>query len=66
MKIHVYFVPGLGANSTIFKYIKLPEEQFEMHFLEWLIPASKDESISSYAKRMWKTCLLYTSPSPRD
>ncbi len=52
MKTHIYFVPGLGANTNIFKYIKLPEDKFVMHYLEWIIPTSIDESISSYAKRM--------------
>ena len=52
MKTHIYFVPGLGANTNIFKYIKLPEDKFELHYLEWIIPASIDESISDYAKRM--------------
>ena len=54
MKTHVYFVPGLAANTSIFKFIQLPNEKFELHFLEWLIPASINESISDYAKRMCK------------
>ncbi|MCB0462840.1 MAG: alpha/beta hydrolase [Flavobacteriaceae bacterium] len=49
--IHVYFMPGMAANSSIFEYIKLPEEQFKIHLLEWIIP-TKNESITSYAKRM--------------
>jgi pimeloyl-ACP methyl ester carboxylesterase len=49
--IHVYLMPGMAANSSIFEYIKLPEEQFEIHLLEWIIP-TKNESITSYAKRM--------------
>lgn len=49
--IHVYFVPGMAASPLIFENIKLPEDQFEMHMLEWLIP-SKNESISNYSKRM--------------
>lgn len=52
MKTHIYFVPGLSANSNIFKYINLPEDTFELHFLEWLIPESIEESIADYAKRM--------------
>ena len=32
-KIPVYFMPGLAASPTIFENIKLPEDQFEMHFL---------------------------------
>ena len=50
-KIPVYFMPGLAASPTIFENIKLPEDQFEMHFLEWFLPDDK-ESIESYALRM--------------
>lgn len=50
-KIPVYFMPGLAASTTIFEHIKLPEDQFEMYFLEWFLPNDK-ESIESYAKRM--------------
>ncbi|HZH69884.1 MAG TPA: alpha/beta hydrolase, partial [Flavobacteriaceae bacterium] len=48
---HLYFVPGLAANKEIFRYISLPESQFEIHYLEWLIP-EKNEAIEAYAKRM--------------
>jgi len=51
-KKHIYFMPGLGANSKIFEYISLPKDQFEMHLLEWKIPVSEEESIEDYAKRM--------------
>lgn len=51
--IHVYFMPGMAANSSIFENIKLPEDHFKMHFLEWIIP-KKDESLKSYALRMNK------------
>jgi esterase/lipase len=51
-KKHIYFVPGLAANSSIFKYLNFPEERFELHFLEWLIPTSVNENIEDYAKRM--------------
>ena len=44
-------MPGLAASSTIFENIKLPEEQFEMCFLEWFLPNDL-ESIESYALRM--------------
>jgi len=49
--IHIYFVPGMAANPSIFENIKLPKEQFEMHFLEWLIP-EKNETLTQYAQRM--------------
>ncbi len=51
-KKHIYFVPGLAASPAIFDYIKLPEDRYELHFLEWLIPNSKDETLESYAQRM--------------
>lgn len=49
--IHVYFVPGLAAGKEIFKNIRLPEDRFKTHVIEWLIPEKK-EPIASYAKRM--------------
>lgn len=49
--IHVYFMPGMAANPSIFEYIKLPEESFEIHWLEWMIPES-NETLEAYAKRM--------------
>ncbi|WP_204345990.1 alpha/beta hydrolase [Psychroserpens algicola] len=49
--IHVYLMPGMAANPSIFEYIKLPEDQFQIHWLEWMIPV-KNESLESYAKRM--------------
>ncbi len=51
--IHVYLMPGLAANSTIFEFIKLPKDQFKIHYLEWIIPFEK-ESLEAYAKRMLK------------
>lgn len=50
IKIPVYFMPGLAANSLIFERINLPDE-FEIHLLEWSIPLD-NESLSDYAKRM--------------
>ena len=49
--LHVYCMPGMAANPSIFEHIKLPEDQFELHFLEWIIPNSA-ETISDYAYRM--------------
>jgi pimeloyl-ACP methyl ester carboxylesterase len=51
-KIPVYFMPGLAASPTIFERIQLPEEQFDMFYLEWIIPLEL-ESIEDYAKRLW-------------
>jgi esterase/lipase len=44
-------MPGMAANPTIFEYIKLPEDQFEIHWLSWKMPLKK-ESLQDYAKRM--------------
>jgi len=52
MEIHVYFMPGMSANSLIFEKIKLPDG-FISHFLEW-IPPEKGEKITNYAKRLSK------------
>ena len=49
--IHVYLMPGMAANPSIFEYIKLPEDIFKIHWLEWQLPL-KDESLEAYAKRM--------------
>lgn len=45
-------MPGLAANSEIFKFISLPKDRFELHYLEWILPESLEESIEHYAKRM--------------
>ncbi|MEP1489591.1 MAG: alpha/beta hydrolase [Algibacter sp.] len=52
-KIHVYLMPGMAASPLIFEHIKLPEDQFQIHLLEWFIPL-EEESISDYALRMCK------------
>lgn len=51
--IHVYFMPGMAASPKIFEYIKLPQNQFKIHYLEWFIPLDK-ESLSDYALRLSK------------
>ena len=48
---HVYLMPGMAANPTIFEYIKLPKSTYQIHWLEWQIP-NEDESFMAYAKRM--------------
>lgn len=52
-KIHVYFMPGMAASSSIFERIQLPTSTFEIHLLEWLIP-EKEETIEHYAQRISK------------
>ncbi len=51
-KSHIYFVPGMAANSKIFEHIQLDTTKYECHFLAWKIPVSKVESIEAYAQRM--------------
>ena len=60
-KTHIYFVPGLAASPKIFEYLQLPKEQFELHFLEWILPISIEESVEDYSKRM---AALVTHPNP--
>lgn len=50
-KIPVYFVPGLAAGPLIFENIKLPEDKFEVHILEWLVPMD-NEPLKDYVIRM--------------
>lgn len=49
--IPVYLMPGMAASPKIFEHIKLPENQFEIHLLEWIIPID-NESLSDYALRI--------------
>lgn len=49
--IHVYFMPGMAASPKIFEYIKLPEDSFKIHYLNWIMPES-NEPLENYAKRM--------------
>ena len=52
-KIHIYLMPGMAASSSIFEKIKLPEDVFEIHLLDWIMP-EKTESLKKYAERMSK------------
>ncbi|WP_333694452.1 alpha/beta fold hydrolase [Flavobacterium sp.] len=52
-KIPVYFMPGLAASTSIFERIHLPEDQFEMYLLEWILPEPK-ETLKSYVSRLSK------------
>jgi pimeloyl-ACP methyl ester carboxylesterase len=50
-KIHVYLMPGMAANSTIFKNIHLDEDRFEIHRLEWFLP-KRGMTLGEYAEAM--------------
>lgn len=60
-KIHIYLMPGLAAGPKIFNSIKLPEEKFELHYLEWIIPESMSESLEHYTKRLIHQ-IIHTNP----
>ncbi|WP_035899304.1 alpha/beta hydrolase [Leeuwenhoekiella sp. MAR_2009_132] len=49
--IHIYLMPGMAANPSIFEYIKLPESDYKLHPLTWKIPNVND-SLEDYAKKM--------------
>lgn len=44
-------MPGLAANPSIFEHIRLPKDQYKIHWLEWKIPV-ENETLEAYAKRM--------------
>jgi len=50
-KIPVYFMPGMAASSRIFEKIQLPEERFEIFYLEWLNPIAQ-ETLTEYTARI--------------
>ena len=59
-RIPVYFMPGLAASTSIFERIVLPEDQFEIVLLEWIIPIP-NESISDYVIRL-STFIQHDNP----
>jgi esterase/lipase len=61
IKSHIYFVPGLAAGSNIFENIRIADEHIEIHYLNWLVPLSINESIREYAIRM---CEKITHENP--
>lgn len=50
---HLYLMPGMAANPSIFEHINLPEEKYSIHMLEWQVPEPK-ETMTAYALRMTK------------
>lgn len=59
-KTHVYFMPGMAANSSIFENIVLPKDKFERHLLEWFIP-KQGMTLSEYAVEMNKN-IVHDNP----
>lgn len=48
---HLYLMPGMAANSSIFEHISLPKSTYTVHYLEWFLP-EQNETIQAYALRM--------------
>jgi len=48
--VKVYFIPGLGADKSVFRNIRLPQH-FQPVYIEWIQP-QKAESLTSYAGRL--------------
>ncbi len=57
-KIHVYFMPGMAARSSIFQNIALPADRFEQHFLDWFVP-EKGMTMEQYAQELCKEVVHY-------
>ncbi len=55
----IYFLSGLGADSRVFKFLKLPAEH-ELIFIDWLTP-EKNETLNHYAGRI-STIIDTSSP----
>ncbi len=53
-KIPVYFIPGLAAGKEIFDFIRLPEQKYTKHYMEWLPPKFRKEKLEDYVLRMSK------------
>ncbi|MEO0902239.1 MAG: YqiA/YcfP family alpha/beta fold hydrolase [Bacteroidota bacterium] len=49
----MYLMPGMAANSSIFDGLRLEQNTFELHKLDWFLP-KKGMSLQAYAKEMLK------------
>ena len=49
--IHLYLMPGMAANPSIFENISLPSDSYTIHLLQWQLP-EPGETLSQYALRM--------------
>ena len=62
---------GEGVSFSVADKLRVAEklDAFGVHYVEGGWPGSNPKDIEFFkeaAKRKWKNCLLYTSPSPRD
>lgn len=44
-------MPGLAADTSIFEFLQFPQN-YKLHFIEWQIPLSEEESLSDYCIRL--------------
>lgn len=49
----IYLMPGMAANPAIFEGLKLDENTFRLHYLEWFQP-EKEMTFEAYARQMCK------------
>lgn len=45
-------MPGMAAGPEIFENLSLPNENYELHYMEWIKPMTLEETISNYAMRL--------------
>jgi len=57
--VHVYFMPGMSANSLIFEKIKL-SSKYKLHLLEWIDPL-KNETLKDYSIR-FSEIIIHKNP----
>ncbi len=44
-------MPGMAASSSIFEYLSLPADYFDLHRLDWVLP-EKGDTLEQYADKM--------------
>lgn len=44
-------MPGLAASPKIFEHIKLSDDKFVLHYLDWIEPLDEKETLFDYASR---------------
>lgn len=57
--MNIYFISGLGADSTAFRRLVLPSE-YTIHYIDWITPVA-NESLYEYCKRLAAKAKVDTS-----
>lgn len=55
--MNIYLLAGLGFDKRTFQHLRL-DDRFELHHLDWIDPASSNETIEAYAARMLEQQIL--------